>query len=253
MITQQQETFLRPVINRTAWDLETSVKGTKRKWHSQCLWQLALDKEHLAGSRVELELYPKFVLCSWPSDPLTSPWVLLGREPYTAQAQAIHPFPPQISDLAPLGVKERPEAHGQHGRERAVGMLMWGTSSNVIEICLPIWLPWNLKMLLMRFGIPQSRDFNIAMNFLSFHLGCKPDEHCYLSIDEVTVIDLAVGVTCRVQMSRKKPSQSGLNFTLSSASTQQTPVRNIGSICSFWKEQRKNSIKYMFNFPEQVL
>lgn len=59
----------------------------------------------------------------------------------------------------------------------------------------------------MRFGISQSKNFNIAVNLLSCHLDCKPDEHCYLSIDDLILIDLAVGVTYTVQMSLKNPNK----------------------------------------------
>lgn len=99
----------------------------------------------------------------------------------------------------------------------------------------------------MRFGIPQSKDFNRAVNLLSCHLGCKPDKHCYLSIDDLTVIDLAVGVTHTVQMSlKKKKIKLKLHLELCitevkpDTSTQQTPVRNTGCICSLKEEQRKN-------------
>jgi len=59
-------------------------------------------------------------------------------------------------------------------------------------------------MFLVRCGIPQSKDFNIAVSLLSCHLGCNPDERCYLSIGDLIVIDLAVGATYIVQVSLKK-------------------------------------------------
>lgn len=82
--------------------------------------------------------------------------------------------------------------HGQCQKERVVGRLPLFVClffNNTIEIYSPILLLWNFKMLLMRFGILQSKDFNIAVNLLSCHLSSKHDKNCYLSTEDLGIIE----------------------------------------------------------------
>lgn len=58
--------------------------------------------------------------------------------------------------------------------------LLQGISSSATETCH--LTARNLKMLVL-IGIPQSTDFNGAVDLLSCRLGRQPGEHCYLGVD----------------------------------------------------------------------
>lgn len=112
-------------------------------------------------------------------------WVFLA--PCTGPAWATHAFLLRISDVLP------PRAKVPHGLStRAKGKGQWWTA-------LGNFFQWDgnhfahltaikSKNVNVMFGIPQIKDFNIAVNLLSL-IGCKPDEHCCLQITTTGRVD----------------------------------------------------------------